>query len=77
MSMERIRDWLQENRITEVECLVPDMMLQPDPDTMRLVPWAIDTTSGKNIFSLDDGSEHERFAHFIGGLQKYTPGARQ
>jgi glutamine synthetase len=25
MSMERIRDWLQENRITEVECLVPDM----------------------------------------------------
>ena len=35
----------------------------------------VDTTSGKNIFSLDDGSEHERFAHFIGGLQKYTPGA--
>jgi len=26
MSMERIRDWLQENRITEVECLVPDMI---------------------------------------------------
>jgi len=35
----------------------------------------VDITSGKNIFSLDDGSEHERFAHFIGGLQKYTPGA--
>jgi glutamine synthetase len=35
----------------------------------------VDKTSGKNIFSLDDGSEHERFAHFIGGLQKYTPGA--
>jgi glutamine synthetase len=35
----------------------------------------VDTTSGKNIFSLDDGNEHERFAHFIGGLQKYTPGA--
>jgi glutamine synthetase len=35
----------------------------------------VDKTSGKNIFSLDDGSEHGRFAHFIGGLQKYTPGA--
>ena len=89
MSMDRISNWLRENRITEVECLVPDMtgnargkfipadkfikedsrlpesiliqtvtgdytdihdelvgptdsdmMLQPDPDTMRLVPWA-------------------------------------
>ena len=94
MSMERIRDWLKENRITEVECLVPDMTgnargkfipankfikedsrlpesilvqtvtgeytaihdelvgpmdtdmsLQPDPDTMRLVPWAEDPTA--------------------------------
>ena len=93
MPMDRIRDWLRENRITEVECLVPDMtgnargkfipadkfikedsrlpesilvqtvtgdytdihdelvgptdrdmMLQPDPDTMRLVPWAADPT---------------------------------
>ena len=35
----------------------------------------VDTVSGKSIFSLDDGSEHERFRHFIGGLQKYTPGA--
>jgi glutamine synthetase len=25
MSMDYIRDWLRENRITEVECLVPDM----------------------------------------------------
>jgi glutamine synthetase len=25
MSMDQIRDWLAENRITEVECLVPDM----------------------------------------------------
>ena len=89
MSMERIRDWLEENRITEVECLVPDMtgnargkfipadkfikedsrlpesilvqtvtgnytrihdelvgpmdgdmLLQPDPYTIRLLPWA-------------------------------------
>ena len=94
MPMDRIRNWLTENRITEVECLVPDMtgnargkfipadkfikedsrlpesilvqtvtgeytdihnelvgptdrdmMLQPDPDTMRLVPWATDPTA--------------------------------
>jgi glutamine synthetase len=93
MAEDRIRDWLRENRITEVECLVPDMtgnargkfipadkfvkeesrlpesilvqtvtgdyteehselvgpidgdmMLQPDPETMRLVPWASDPT---------------------------------
>ena len=25
MSMDTIREWLRENRITEVECLVPDM----------------------------------------------------
>ena len=25
MSMDKIRDWLREHRITEVECLVPDM----------------------------------------------------
>jgi glutamine synthetase len=94
MSMDRIREWLNENRITEVECLVPDMtgnargkfipadkfvkedsrlpesilvqtvtgdytdvhselvgpidgdmMLEPDPDTLRLVPWAGDPTA--------------------------------
>ena len=93
MSMEKIRDWLRENRITEVECLVPDMTgkargkfipadkfikedsrlpesilvqtvtgdytdiheelvnpmdtdmsLEPDANTMRLVPWAEDPT---------------------------------
>jgi glutamine synthetase len=94
MSMDRIRNWLKENSITEVECLVPDMagkargkfipadkfikgdsrlpesilvqtvtgdyadvpddlvgpmdtdmMLEPDPDTMRLVPWVEDPTA--------------------------------
>ena len=25
MSMDKISDWLKENRITEVGCLVPDM----------------------------------------------------
>ena len=91
--MKEIKDWLKENRITEVECLVPDMtgkargkfipankfikeesrlpesilvqtvtgdytpehdqlispmdsdmMLRPDPKTMRLVPWVTDPT---------------------------------
>jgi glutamine synthetase len=94
MSIDRIRNWLKENSITEVECLVPDMagkargkfipadkfikgdsrlpesilvqtvtgdyadvpddlvgpmdtdmMLEPDPDTMRLVPWVEDPTA--------------------------------
>jgi len=35
----------------------------------------VDITSGKNIFSRGDGSEHARFRHYIGGLQKYTPDA--
>ena len=34
-----------------------------------------DRKTGRNVFSNDDGSEHERFRHFIGGLQAYTPGA--
>jgi len=33
----------------------------------------VDVKTGENIFSRKDGSEHERFRHFIGGLQKYTP----
>ena len=28
---------------------------------------------GKNIFSHANGKEHERFRHYIGGLQKFTP----
>lgn len=93
MSTEEIRKWLRDNRITEVECLVPDMtgnargkfipadkfikedsrlpeailvqtvtgdftqehddligptdrdmLLDPDPSTMRLVPWAAEPT---------------------------------
>ena len=35
----------------------------------------VDIETGENAFSADDGSEHERFRHFIGGLQAYTPGA--
>jgi glutamine synthetase len=35
----------------------------------------VDIDSGDSVFSNDDGSEHERFRHFIGGMQRYTPGA--
>ena len=35
----------------------------------------VDRETGQNIFSNKDGSEHERFRHFIGGLQHYTPSA--
>jgi glutamine synthetase len=35
----------------------------------------LDTKTGQNIFSNEDGSEHKRFRHFIGGLQQFTPGA--
>jgi glutamine synthetase len=35
----------------------------------------VDIATEQNIFSNEDGSEHERFRHYIGGLQKYTPGA--
>lgn len=35
----------------------------------------VDRKTGANIFSNEDGTEHERFRHFIGGLQAYTPGA--
>jgi glutamine synthetase len=35
----------------------------------------VDARTGKNIFTNEDGSEHERFRHFIGGLQTYTPGS--
>jgi glutamine synthetase len=33
----------------------------------------VDAETGRNIFSDDDGSASERFAHYIGGLQKYVP----
>jgi len=35
----------------------------------------VDIKTGCNIFTSEDGSEHERFRHYIGGLQKYTPAA--
>ena len=34
-----------------------------------------DAASGRNIFSLADGSPSPHFRHYIGGLQRYTPSA--
>ncbi|SDG20608.1 MULTISPECIES: glutamine synthetase family protein [unclassified Duganella] len=34
-----------------------------------------DAVSGRNIFSLADGSPSPQFRHYIGGLQRYTPAA--
>ena len=35
----------------------------------------LDRKTAMNIFTEEDGSEHERFRHFIGGLQALIPGA--
>jgi glutamine synthetase len=35
----------------------------------------LDRKTGMNIFTEEDGGEHERFRHFIGGLQALIPGA--
>ena len=43
--------------------------------SMHIHQSIVDTETGKNIFSQDDGSEHQRFRHFIGGLQHFMPAA--
>jgi glutamine synthetase len=35
----------------------------------------VDKTSGKNIFSNDDGTASDAYYHYIGGLQRYIPAA--
>ena len=40
---------------------------------MHIHQSVIDKKTGKNIFVDDNGEENERFAHYIGGLQKFTP----
>lgn len=41
--------------------------------SMHLHQSVEDVASGQNIFSNADGSASERFLHYIGGLQTYTP----
>jgi glutamine synthetase len=40
---------------------------------MHLHHSVVDTKTGKNIFSNDDGSETTAFLHFIAGMQSYLP----
>lgn len=50
--------------------------IQDEPGSaMHVHHSVIDTTSGKNVFSNEDGSESRRFGHFISGLQRHLPGA--
>ncbi|MBV8665744.1 MAG: glutamine synthetase [Burkholderiaceae bacterium] len=42
---------------------------------MHIHQSVIDTKSGRNIFTLDDGRPSQAFAHYIGGLQRYMPAA--
>ncbi|MEL6203276.1 MAG: glutamine synthetase family protein [Pseudomonadota bacterium] len=44
-------------------------------NAMHVHQSVIDTKTGKNIFSNLDGSEHELFRQFIGGMQHYLPKA--
>jgi glutamine synthetase len=35
----------------------------------------VDAKTGKNVFTAEDGSETDKFAYFIGGLQRHIPSA--
>ncbi|EDP99722.1 glutamine synthetase [Shewanella benthica KT99] len=52
-------------------------MAKPVPDepdsAMHLHQSIVDTKTGKNIFSLNDGTKGPLFYSYIGGLQKYIP----
>lgn len=42
---------------------------------MHIHQSVVDVVTGKNIFTKPDGSPSSEFFHFIGGMQKYVPGA--
>ena len=42
---------------------------------MHIHQSVVNTKTGKNIFSNDDGNASEAFMHYIGGLQRYMPSA--
>ncbi len=48
--------------------------MQNEPGSaMHIHQSVIDLATGKNIFSLENGEQSEKFLHYIGGLQKYMP----
>mgnify|MGYP000683324838 CR=1 FL=1 len=50
------------------------MEIEPG-SAMHIHQSIIDKETGKNIFVNDKGEENDRFRHYIGGLQKFTPAA--
>ena len=42
---------------------------------MHIHQSVVNAKNGRNVFSAEDGSETDTFAHFIGGMQKHVPGA--
>lgn len=42
---------------------------------MHIHQSVVDSRTGKNVFSNEDGTASELFYHFLGGMQKYVPGA--
>jgi len=50
--------------------------MQTEPGSaMHIHQSIVDLTTGKNMFSTDDGQDTEMFRHYVGGLQKYLPSA--
>ncbi|MBS1175096.1 MAG: puuA [Burkholderiaceae bacterium] len=48
--------------------------MQDEPGSaMHIHQSILDLSTGKNIFSKDNGEQSEMFLHYIGGLQKYMP----
>ena len=48
-------------------------MSEQPGSAMHLHQSVVDTKTGRNIFSLEDGRSSPAFRHFIGGLQKFLP----
>lgn len=50
--------------------------MQSEPGSaMHIHQSIVDSGTGKNIFVDQNGNENDRFRHYIGGLQKFTPPA--
>jgi glutamine synthetase len=50
--------------------------IQDEPGSaMHIHHSVVDAKTGKNIFSNEDGTESERFGHFIAGMQNHLPSA--
>lgn len=50
------------------------MQNQPG-SAMHIHQSVVDSKTGKNLFSTDDGQDTQLFRYFVGGLQKYLPSA--